>query len=305
MFLPIVALVIIVGSLIPDTTLAQGIGVPCDGPDCNFCHFITLANNVIAWLIGVLAVVFGAMIFAAGFGLVTSGGNPSKLEEAKKNMTNALIGIIIVLAAWLIVDTLLKATLPEGRTTVGPWNQVQCEQSQLVGDDYVPDPTTVGNGVGEVLGGVSGDNICAVTPLTPITDSAAQQLESGSRVVFNNPVLQACANKLVSRIGGTITSAYRPQAYQNHLKEIHTKWCTQLINNTDTDCSAIKNAVSAEFTNHQLNCGFPVANTSNHSSGNAVDISPGGVAAPADTCLTWYGNGDRVHYTLKSGCSCN
>jgi hypothetical protein len=64
---------------------------------------------------------------------------------------------------------------------------------------------------------------CPVTPITPITDADALAMEGGTRVVWNNTVanLQTRANNLVGLIqgaGGTagITSAYRPQAYQNH-----------------------------------------------------------------------------------------
>jgi hypothetical protein len=142
LFIPTLLLVVSAVVFIPDAAMAQvdGVGgfVPCSGAGCNFCHFIVLANSIIAWLIGVLAVVFGVMVFAAGIGLVTSGGNPSKLSDAKKSLTNALIGLIIVLAAWLIVDTLLKATLEQtGPTSIGPWEQIQCSQSQLVGDAFV------------------------------------------------------------------------------------------------------------------------------------------------------------------------
>jgi hypothetical protein len=45
----------------------------------------------------------------AGVKLVTSGGNPGALQAAKDSFVNALIGLIIVFAAWLIVDTLMKA----------------------------------------------------------------------------------------------------------------------------------------------------------------------------------------------------
>ncbi len=309
-FIP-VSLLVLVLILFPDTTLAQGIGIPCEGPDCNFCHFVTLANNIIAWLIGVLAVVFGVLVFIAGFGLVTSGGNPGKLEDAKKSLTNALIGLIVVLAAWLIVDTLLKATLPDGETDIGPWNQIDCSGGQTVGDPVVP--TNNGGGTTESAGsgGVSGDGVCDITPLTTLTDAVALQMEAGQTVQYNNNAnLQACAAKLVSRIGGRVTSAYRPQQYQTHFKEIHSKWCPaprgqNLQNNTDTDCAALKSEIGAEMAKHGLNCAFPVASASNHTAGNAVDISPGGVAAPTDTCFTWYGSGDRVHYTLRSGCTCN
>ncbi len=179
LFIPALLLIVFTSFIAPETAAAQGvIGIPCEGAECNFCDFVTLANSVISWLIGVLAVIFGAMVFAAGFGLVTSGGNTSKLEEAKKSLTNALIGLIIVLASWLIVDTLLKATLPNGSTQIGPWNQVQCSDSQQPGRAYntnstLPGPWVNPSGVEGCRGGeclalnpayCSNNNSCSLDP---------------------------------------------------------------------------------------------------------------------------------------------
>lgn len=132
LFIPAVLAIALVITFAPDSASAQGF-VPCSGSECNFCHFVELGNTVITWLIGILSLVFGVMVFIAGFGLVTSGGNDSKLTDAKKSLTNALIGLVIVLAAWLIVDTLIKLTLPEGETAIGPWNEISCEGGQKAG----------------------------------------------------------------------------------------------------------------------------------------------------------------------------
>lgn len=103
--------------------------VPCSADGCGTCELVTLANTVIRWLITTLFVVFAVIMVVAGFGLVTSGGSQSALEGAKSKFQNALIGIIIVLAAWLIVDTLLKGILAGGTGNImsyGPWSEVQC-----------------------------------------------------------------------------------------------------------------------------------------------------------------------------------
>jgi len=97
--------------------------VPCDGTECNQCHLVRLADNVIGWLIMFLTVVAVIALVIAGFKLVTSGGNPSALQAAKETLINILIGFILVLAAWLIVDTLLKAATGQG---LEKWGQVEC-----------------------------------------------------------------------------------------------------------------------------------------------------------------------------------
>lgn len=132
-----------------DPALAQdGVGgfVPCGGADCNFCHLMQLGNSVLNWLFTIVFVIFGVIMVAAGFELVTSGGNRTRLDDAKKKLTNALIGIIIMFAAWLLVDTLLKGVLNEEFVEeLGPWNQISCDGGQVgfeqarlvVGDDSV------------------------------------------------------------------------------------------------------------------------------------------------------------------------
>jgi len=133
LFIPVtIGLVILLGT----PTLAQAADtglIPCTGTDCNFCDLVTLGNNVLNWIFGFVFVVFGVITFIAGFGLVTSGGNQAALDAAKKKLSNAVVGLIIVFSAWLIVDTLVKAALAGtdgevtfGSVSLGPWNSIDC-----------------------------------------------------------------------------------------------------------------------------------------------------------------------------------
>lgn len=108
---------------LPDVTYAQGF-VPCeDGTQCNACDLIKMANTIIKWLIGVLILVFALIMAVAGFKLVTSAGNTSALEDAKSMFMNAIIGFLLVLAAWLIIDTIMKGILPDGTVNGRLWYQ--------------------------------------------------------------------------------------------------------------------------------------------------------------------------------------
>lgn len=111
-----------------ETVSAAGM-IPCEGVDCTECDLVALGNELLKWLIGVLMVVFAIITAWAGFGLVTSGGNPSAKQDAKNKLSNAIIGLIIVLAAWLLVDTVMRALLPgnSGKITdYGPWSEIRC-----------------------------------------------------------------------------------------------------------------------------------------------------------------------------------
>jgi len=58
---------------------------------------------------------------------------------------------------------------------------------------------------------------------------------------------------MIALTGGTFTlnSAYRPEAYQDHLLEVYDKWQV-LKNNNNPNCTAVKTQVGDEFRNHNL-----------------------------------------------------
>ncbi len=118
--------------------------VNCSGKDCNACHLVQMGNEIVDWLIGLMMVIFSIIVAYAGFLLVVSGGNPTAKSEAKKKMTNAFIGIVIVLAAWILIDTIMKALVPGGEIDGRAWSEIQClEQNEAVEGT----PKTITSGV--------------------------------------------------------------------------------------------------------------------------------------------------------------
>ncbi|QQG52331.1 MAG: hypothetical protein HY931_03280 [Candidatus Falkowbacteria bacterium] len=61
-----------------------------------------LVANIITIILGFLAVIFLGLTVFAGFKYMTAGGNSDKTAEAVKLLRNAVIGLLIVLAAWMI-----------------------------------------------------------------------------------------------------------------------------------------------------------------------------------------------------------
>ncbi|MCD5381641.1 MAG: pilin [Candidatus Pacebacteria bacterium] len=158
-FLPLFILTLII--FFPDiVSAAPNPLVPCDGgpnDPCNACKFVELGNNIIGWLIGIMMVVFAVIAVSAGFGLVTSGGNPDAKTKAKSKMTNAFIGLIIVLAAWIMIDTGMKALLDSSNGELengvvkswGPWNKIKCT-APVTGTGPTPSaPSPSGSGLTE------------------------------------------------------------------------------------------------------------------------------------------------------------
>lgn len=81
-----------------------------------------------------------------------------------------------------------------------------------------------------------------------------------------------CLQTAVSNASGTltVTSAYRPQTYQDHLREVWDKW-QAIKNNTQNACQERKTQIQTEWDRHQL--AFQPATTSNHTAGNAFDAT--------------------------------
>jgi len=84
------------------------------GFECIFSNFLQIATT----LAGITLFV---MLLIGGFKYMTSGGDPKASEQAKGTMTSALLGLILLILAWLIlkflseftgIPDLLKFTIP-------------------------------------------------------------------------------------------------------------------------------------------------------------------------------------------------
>jgi hypothetical protein len=83
----------------------------------------------------------------------------------------------------------------------------------------------------------------------------------------------ACLQVAVQSLGGQfeLTSAWRPQQYQDHFVEILDKW-QELQQNVDPDCDALRAQVAEEKARHGI--GKVVGKTSRHTDGKAIDVKP-------------------------------
>jgi hypothetical protein len=162
---------------------------------------------------------------------------------------------------------------------------------------------------------------CEVEPLQPITDPDAKRFEAGD-TIREDGLSDSMKDKLkclrdkVAEKGGTLTvnSAWRPQAYQDHLRELsdkHPALIKLAILEQVAEClpAPYYGAVHPDYVKHGLNRN--VAKVSNHTSGDAFDASWSGVnnidklagdcglhrplpAPKAD-------GGDPIHFTHKPG----
>jgi len=69
----------------------------------NFPGFIIYVINFAFWIIGL--VLFGAFLYA-GIIWLTAAGNMGKISKAKEVLTNAILGFILLLSSWLILNVI-------------------------------------------------------------------------------------------------------------------------------------------------------------------------------------------------------
>lgn len=64
----------------------------------------SMAGNIIKTFVSVLGVLFLILIIYAGYLWMNARGNEQQVEKAKNILTQAVIGLVVIMAAYLITD---------------------------------------------------------------------------------------------------------------------------------------------------------------------------------------------------------
>ncbi len=110
--LPVIYLLVLFAVLImPELVGAQGyfenIGLTFDGPfgdGTDLMGIVALIIQIAFALAGLIATFY---LILGGYNYIVAGGNPEAIEGAKATITNAIIGMIVILVSYLLVDFLL------------------------------------------------------------------------------------------------------------------------------------------------------------------------------------------------------
>jgi len=82
-----------------------GTGLPCEARASDFIFRII---NIALALAGLVAVLF---LIIGGFRYITSAGNEETAENAKKIIINAIIGVVVIILAFVIVRVISNALI--------------------------------------------------------------------------------------------------------------------------------------------------------------------------------------------------
>lgn len=75
---------------------------------------IQVMMNITNYILGVVSMIAVLMIVYSGLMYLTSGGNDDAVENAKRTLSNAIIGLIIVGLAYAIVTVVVFVITSEG-----------------------------------------------------------------------------------------------------------------------------------------------------------------------------------------------
>lgn len=152
--------------LTPQPASAAAFGlVPCalqeDNPEtswderkpCTLCHFLIGMNFVVKFLRNVMTAIAIAIMVAMAIMYIVSAGNEEMMAMAKKGIIGSLIGIVVILLAWVIVNFIFTLPIFANNGLVktdGSWDTFTCNTTSQSGGTGVRNRPGIGNGTGSV-----------------------------------------------------------------------------------------------------------------------------------------------------------
>ena len=236
---------------------------------------LQIIQNVIRVAIAIGFVLATLALVYTGFIWVTSAGNPGKVEQGRTLLINIVVGMVVMLGAWLMVDFVMKEIYNGANGGFGPWNDILAgstsngsadlclqrrDQSSLTQGNVSVVASNIGNGVVAAVGGGS---------CTPIPDSGLVAIDNSGHKLIPDAAQRFTAMKAAAaadHINLVVTSAYRSPDQQ-----------TQAWNNNG--CSLVNGRAVCQTRTAAVPCSLG-GSGSNHTRGTAVDITlSGGVYA--------------------------
>lgn len=95
----------------------------CPGSAPDFGCVLQVTQNVMNLGVYLALILMTIAIATAGFLWIFAPISAQNREMAKSTLTNAVIGIVIVLSAWLVVDFVMKKLYGQDNAW-GPWNEI-------------------------------------------------------------------------------------------------------------------------------------------------------------------------------------
>lgn len=115
------------GPIVPEECKCTGQKDPASGnpittaPD--FGCVLQVAQNSVNFAITFASLLFTIYIVIAAIQFITRGDNSEDRSKARTRLTNVVVGLAVMLTAWLVVDYVMKSIYDE-TGFFGPWNSI-------------------------------------------------------------------------------------------------------------------------------------------------------------------------------------
>lgn len=126
----------------------------CTACPCGYGGILQLIQNLTnaGVALGVIAMV--VVIAYAGASFMLNPTNPEARTKARSMLINVVVGMVILLAAWLVVDFIMKVLYDD--TNYGPWNSILAPYDANKGCIKETTVHPIGGIIGDIAGGVVG-----------------------------------------------------------------------------------------------------------------------------------------------------
>lgn len=72
---------------------------------------VLVVGNIVRIFLGILGILFVILIIVAGFRWMTAGGNEENVKKASAQIRNAVIGLVIIFAAWSLTNFVINQAI--------------------------------------------------------------------------------------------------------------------------------------------------------------------------------------------------
>ncbi len=106
--------------------MAQAALVPQKNPaDLKWCDLYVLGKNIIDFMVYYLVFpITAVMIVVGGLFIMTAGGSESRFSKGKEIATAAVVGLLIALTSWIIINTIIGIAVDYKKASLWPWNEL-------------------------------------------------------------------------------------------------------------------------------------------------------------------------------------
>lgn len=191
---------------------------PCG---CDLADLIQLAQNIMEFLIYFGTVILVLLLVYVGYLYVTNPTNPSNRSKARSVAMTGVIGFVIVLGGFLIVDTLINTF---AKDEFGNWNNIlrsERTECQMNVYEQTPPPDIIRTDDSPLATRI--DIMCAAASANGLR-AVYEVRGEGERMALRDEGV-SCAIQVVPQISANHFSVYGPQGCQPEVTEVSCPDC--------------------------------------------------------------------------------